>query len=1040
MSFMNELRINRQKFLDGLEANQGDINLDIFEDFYPDKAHFVFELLQNAEDTGATECKFTLADDQLLFRHNGIRQFSEPDIRSITGIHNSTKTKSTEAIGKFGVGFKSVFIYTLTPEIHSGDYSFLIRNLVMPELIDPVVGLGQDTVFRFPFNNQLKKTQEEVYSEILEGLERLSELTLLFLKGIEIVKWEIESGGESKLFRVPLSERHIQVVKEVNGTKVSNGHFLRFSQPAGGHETQHICIAFPLQQRSEESLLGENRPLGERFRITPAQPGRVSVFFPAEKETSGLRFHIHGPFIPTLDRSSVKDTAANAPLFSQIAKFSAEILSEIHELGLLTNEFLGVLPNPADNLELRYQPIRVAIVREMNSKSLTPKNLGGHAPARQLLQGKAILKDLLGIEDLKLMLPSNAEGYLWQWAIAANQKNTNVDKFLGSLEIREWGADQFLDWLRGNFSADNCRLPIMGAGLLDEWLKGKPCDWLQKFYAFLYREFSPRDLLYKLKKLRLVRLADESLSVGEGCFFVEENNSRGDYAKWVPRELWNSGESLNDKKDAYLFLEAMGIRKLGDREQMELLLKRRYQNKDFAPELDDMKTFLAHWKSYPGDLDIFEGVPIFKREDGKWSSGKKIFIDDPFSDTGLAEIYQNSPNTSRFLLSSQYLDTGLPKKEFLKFAESLGAISNLYISSGNCQMNPEWEYLRSAPGKITTSPVDEDFFISRFEEIFHNCPLRLSLLIWDTLTETSDISKYLVATYRKNMRGGSRTAPSRLVYQLRNTAWVPQRGFGPVRPPCADLALLPDGFAYDERSKWIEALHFGAELESRKEAKAHEDDVLRKTLGIDPSQPLEEIREFLKAFAQLPPDRRRKHMDEFQQELNFELPEEELKNTDLRRDRVREDAKNAPEHETEKRQRSVSVGLEPVKEQASQYLVQQYSNGDQVMICQICQKELPFKLADGTYYFEAVLFLPGFKQMHHQNYLALCPNHAAMFKHANASKDQLKQLFLGIGTDRKMTLELADTEHSVYFNHKHRLDLTMLVEADPATATDSAST
>lgn len=45
----------RRKFIDGLDANRGEINLDIFEDFYPDRAHFVYELLQNAEDAGATE-------------------------------------------------------------------------------------------------------------------------------------------------------------------------------------------------------------------------------------------------------------------------------------------------------------------------------------------------------------------------------------------------------------------------------------------------------------------------------------------------------------------------------------------------------------------------------------------------------------------------------------------------------------------------------------------------------------------------------------------------------------------------------------------------------------------------------------------------------------------------------------------------------------------------------------------------------------------------------------------------------------------------
>ena len=58
--FLHQLMEQRRKFLDGLDANQGDINLDIFEDFYPDQAHFVFELLQNAEDAEASEAVFTL--------------------------------------------------------------------------------------------------------------------------------------------------------------------------------------------------------------------------------------------------------------------------------------------------------------------------------------------------------------------------------------------------------------------------------------------------------------------------------------------------------------------------------------------------------------------------------------------------------------------------------------------------------------------------------------------------------------------------------------------------------------------------------------------------------------------------------------------------------------------------------------------------------------------------------------------------------------------------------------------------------------------
>ena len=417
MSFMDELRARRQMYLDALDANP-DINLDIFEDFYPDKAHFVFELLQNAEDTGATRCKFTLAGNQLEFRHNGKRKFNQTDIESITGISNSQRTRSIDAIGRFGVGFKSVFLYTLTPQIHSGEYSFSITSLVMPKNIERLRDLGEDTVFLFPFNNPAKKTASVAYTEIKQGLEKLSELTLLFLKNIESISWVIQGHSQSCLYRVSHSEHHIEVIKELYGTILSKSNFLRFSEPARGHETQHVCLAFPLIPTEESALPEDGKPLHQRFKIAAATPGKVSVFFPAENESSGLRFHIHGPFIPTVDRSSVKDSAVNDPLFTQIASFAAKTLHVIHRLNLLTPSFLGVLPNTQDNLSPRYEPMRVAIVHEMVHKELTPTHGGGFAPAQRLVQakpGSRDLKDLLDDSDLEILIDHDSQTPQWAY-------------------------------------------------------------------------------------------------------------------------------------------------------------------------------------------------------------------------------------------------------------------------------------------------------------------------------------------------------------------------------------------------------------------------------------------------------------------------------------------------------------------------------------------------------------------------------------------------------------------------------------------------
>lgn len=153
-SFIGNLAAQRRQFLDGVEANKGDINLDIFEDFYPDQAHFVYELLQNAEDAEARDVTFSLKRDGCHVVHDGRKLFDERDVRAITGIHNSTKSKSQDQIGKFGVGFKSVFVYTSTPHVWSGEYAFRIVQQVLPEPVARDSVEEGKTAFWLPFNNQ----------------------------------------------------------------------------------------------------------------------------------------------------------------------------------------------------------------------------------------------------------------------------------------------------------------------------------------------------------------------------------------------------------------------------------------------------------------------------------------------------------------------------------------------------------------------------------------------------------------------------------------------------------------------------------------------------------------------------------------------------------------------------------------------------------------------------------------------------------------------------------------------------------------------
>jgi len=248
------------------------------------------------EDIGATQASFSLEETLVTFEHNG-RPFSQDDIWGITDIGEGTKAGDEDNIGRFGVGFKAVFAYSETPYIWSPSYSFMISDLVLPTEIPPRKELGQTTRFEFPFNNP-KKVANDAYCEIEAALNELAEMTLLFLSHLQSIQWRIGQERSGEVLRIQHSGNHVEIRKSSEGTMTASSHFLRFSEPVEGLERQCVSIAFPLEYLPTIMAFNPREKFATQFKIIPAKPGRVAVFFPAEKESSGLRFHLHAPFVP----------------------------------------------------------------------------------------------------------------------------------------------------------------------------------------------------------------------------------------------------------------------------------------------------------------------------------------------------------------------------------------------------------------------------------------------------------------------------------------------------------------------------------------------------------------------------------------------------------------------------------------------------------------------------------------------------------------------------------------------------------------------
>ncbi len=310
---------------------------------YSEQAHFVYELLQNADDVNATYVRFKVREEGLYFIHNGNVPFtvSPPNqtpvghINAITSIGQSSKKEATYKIGKFGIGFKSVFQYTSTPHIYDPNISFRIRDLIVPELLEePIHPMKEteETLFFFPFNHP-DKLSEVANEEINTRLQAL-EFPLLFLNHLQEIEWETtETAGFYKKEiqaiqrETPILVQQLVCLKKV-GKKTTTQNLLQFIKKET--KTKLVYSLVFLQDEAKQ--------------IKGAGTFSAHCFFPTRVPTN-VSFLMHAPFLLTDSREGIKIADQwNKSLIQKLAVLLTESIEPIKEMGLLTTSFFQILP------------------------------------------------------------------------------------------------------------------------------------------------------------------------------------------------------------------------------------------------------------------------------------------------------------------------------------------------------------------------------------------------------------------------------------------------------------------------------------------------------------------------------------------------------------------------------------------------------------------------------------------------------------------------------------------------------------------------
>ena len=985
-----------------LEYGQGTRHLSFLGRLYTDRTHFVFELLQNAEDAGASRILFRLFNDRLEVTHNG-RPFNELDVRGVCGVGEGTKAEDLTQIGKFGIGFKSVYAYTSTPEVHSGDESFRIENYVRSYPVETRrVENPWTTLFVFAFD-AVGIDPETACREIGTRLRNLSARTLLFLRKINEIEYKLpdRTGGvylREEVVRGPA--RQVTVIGQNNG-KDEDENWLIFERPVpvpDGSYQVRVEVGFRLEISTKDETEG----------ITRIKDARLVVYFPTEKATR-FGFLIQGPYRTTPSRDNIpKDDDWNETLVRETAQLLTDVLPYLKELGLLSVSLLEALPIRMDDFpeDSMFYPIVVAVREAIMNQDLLPTDDGTFVSARNAkLASAEWLRKLLREEQLLQMFKTEIPLKWISGEITERAKN-DLWKFIREeLEIEEITPDSFarkVDLLFFEKQTDEWFIEFFKqlAGQKDLWKKGSN-SW--------------RDYPGPLRAKSFIRLQN-----GRCVKPFRDDNSPNVY---LPVGVNNETSLpivkvvLTEQEDARRFLTDLGI-----------------------PELDIVAEVIEHiiQKYLPPSLPV--SSEEHKRDIEKIEHAYKT--DSQEKKQRLKEILQEtafilsrtpvSDNTTYRKLDELYFPGETLEMYFAGNSE-VGFVSSIYQESvidmfkdlgvGEdvrvCKRSADHRgfikiYDSHGWHRRGLYGFDPEIHVEGLEHALTSPTLEKSAFIWNHIAIPNSacirgtVEKSSRQTYENCSREERISEFGRLLIE---NSWLP--GSCGVFEKASQLYLydLPEPF---ERNEKLADL-----LGMKKDAVA----ILAEKAGIQ-AEDIELMRQ---------------HPEEFQiwkaaivgRNEKPIFPMRPVANPEHRQKRLAEQLADAPKKEYEERERSVRTTRGTVD--PTLWLMNQYTNDTSQMVCQICKQEMPFKKRDGEYYFEAVeaLSMDYFSREHEAQFLALCPLCAARYKEFvkqdEVSMENFKNTLIN-SAEPEIPLQLGDLKTSVQFVESHILDIRTIIE------------
>lgn len=1014
---------------------------DLLTDLYPDEAHFIFELLQNAEDKAASDVWFNLYNDRLVFEHNGKkRDFTLEDIEAITGIGNSPKKDDNTAIGKFGVGFKAVYAYTNTPEIHSGEYNFRIYHMLIPD--DSGVAKTSRkgfTSFVFPFDSE-NRTPKQAVNEIAKGLIELDAGSILFLKNIKHIHISLPNNkcGSIDMFDIDDVKRTIKK-KNPNTGKESVSYWYKFTRSCdvfSEDKLKNCDVNIAFRAKEVDNDFG-----GVDLYVDSTLDGDVCIFFPAVKENSKLHFSINAPFASTVARDSVRSCPENKKLIDEIAKLSVDALKYFKKEDLLNLDFYESLPvnrdfNPYYS-SLRstsiYYPIYMAIHEELRNGYYIMDDLHEANRPDEVQRTNRDIVQLFDSKDALLLF-----GKSWLPAIIPQSR---AHYFFDDLGVKEFKRTDLINSLFEN------------PDLFENIFKSKNDEWFELWFNYLDESIyymTENDLGF-YKDLKMIKCSDGNLYCSNDVVYIDA----GDYK---PINIVNpifvvlKKSSRQSYYHAVSFLEKLGIRKMDEAADIDNgngvdtfyacntimeIIDKMHSGKDIG-DYSDKRIVLAYDIIDNSLHSVLANECCISKEIAFFYSEDKYFNDVHY--VIALDIYKREFNNDQ-----KYMQDIL--KVFIKFGlhNSPLIYPNVYP-----RRNPQYNKLDTRRENINREFHDYNLTGCEYlDKIGENRLFDESRLLWDYLVNYK--SAHHEAIYAANSRAPYQHIESIAAYYLKRAKWIPNKEGVFCRPCDITEDDLYEGYDFKKDAQFLINIGFGDKSKAPKDLiealKGSGIDIANEDLAIldmlANSSP-EEKEEFVKFLAKQQKEKKKLTLSQainestkvgFVSDVDDDyLEQDDVPNPDKRMAKVKDKLVEGLDEKSKANKRISYIYRRSSKEEKT-FLYEQYKG-----YCQICHRP-PIVSANGKHYFEAINIVSTAKLDPKYlnnldvgwNSLSLCPNCAAEYK--NCAKDlsnlenQVVDADIQSGGMKDINISLKNEETKISFTQRHLIALKAALQS-----------